>query len=237
MPIVTPTPAQPLPTPPTTSDPSSFDARADATLLAQQVMVPQVNQLAEDTYTNALYAQDAAGASEVSALAAATRAQEAAEHQLEALNAVESAWAASGALPWVSGATYAQGDVVWSLIDFLAYRRRIAGAGTVDPSADPDNWAPINSVNKKLFVVSSGSAAASKFIWHVLAVTSTLTLPSSPLTGDWIGVQNSSGLTASVIARNGQKIMSKDEDLTVNARNVSFVLLYVSPAIGWVFAS
>lgn len=42
---------------------------------------------------------------------------------------------------WVSGATYAIGDVSWSLIDHLSYRRKTAGAGTTDPSNDPTNWA------------------------------------------------------------------------------------------------
>lgn len=54
MTIVVPTPADLLPTPPTTADPAAFDSRMDATLFAQvKAMVPQVNQLAQDTYTNA----------------------------------------------------------------------------------------------------------------------------------------------------------------------------------------
>lgn len=72
MTIVVPTPADLLPTPPTTADPASFDARMDATLLAQQAMVPQVNQLAQDTYTNAQDASASATAASGSASAAAT---------------------------------------------------------------------------------------------------------------------------------------------------------------------
>ena len=41
---------------------------------------------------------------------------------------------------WISGTTYAIGDVTWSPTDFQAYRRKTAGAGTTDPSADPANW-------------------------------------------------------------------------------------------------
>ncbi len=41
---------------------------------------------------------------------------------------------------WISGTTYAVGDVTWSPADFQAYRRKTAGAGTTDPSADTTNW-------------------------------------------------------------------------------------------------
>lgn len=41
---------------------------------------------------------------------------------------------------WISGTTYAIGDVTWSPADFQAYRRKTAGAGTTDPSADTTNW-------------------------------------------------------------------------------------------------
>lgn len=41
---------------------------------------------------------------------------------------------------WISGTTYAIGDVTWSPADFQAYRRKTAGAGTTDPSADVTNW-------------------------------------------------------------------------------------------------
>jgi len=43
---------------------------------------------------------------------------------------------------WVSGSTYAYGDVAWSPIDYQDYVRIVAGAGTTDPSADPVNWQP-----------------------------------------------------------------------------------------------
>lgn len=44
---------------------------------------------------------------------------------------------------WISGTTYAQGDVVWSPTDFKTYRRKTNGAGTTDPSADLTNWAQV----------------------------------------------------------------------------------------------
>jgi len=48
-----------------------------------------------------------------------------------------------GAILWVSGTTYTEGQVVWSPATFLSYRRKITGAGTTDPSADGTNYALI----------------------------------------------------------------------------------------------
>ena len=58
---------------------------------------------------------------------------------------LNAAIATVGATKWVSGTTYAIGDVRWSPIDYLAYRRKTAGAGTSDPSADAANWAAQSS--------------------------------------------------------------------------------------------
>jgi len=62
-----------------------------------------------------------------------------AANQLDAAVAV--AVGAAGAIAWVSGTTYAVGNVRYSPINFLAYRRKTAGAGTTDPSLDTTNWA------------------------------------------------------------------------------------------------
>ena len=52
---------------------------------------------------------------------------------------------ASNASAWVSGTTYALGDVVYSPVDYQSYRRIVAGAGTTDPSADATNWTKISA--------------------------------------------------------------------------------------------
>lgn len=41
---------------------------------------------------------------------------------------------------WVSGTPYTAGQVRYSPVDFLSYRRKTDGAGTTDPSQDPTNW-------------------------------------------------------------------------------------------------
>lgn len=52
-----------------------------------------------------------------------------------------SAATAAGAVAWVSGTTYAEGDVRYDTTDFLTYRRKTAGAGTTRPGLDSTNWA------------------------------------------------------------------------------------------------
>ena len=48
---------------------------------------------------------------------------------------------------WVSGTTYAIGDVVYSPTDYLNYRRITNGAGTTDPVSDTTNWLLITSTS------------------------------------------------------------------------------------------
>ena len=111
----------PLPDPPLRSDgPGTFADKGDTFLAALPAFVTEANALTENVNTK-----------EASAVAAAASAA-----------ASQSAAAAfSGAVKWITGTTYAEGDVRWSPINSQSYRRKITGAGTTDPSADPTNWA------------------------------------------------------------------------------------------------
>lgn len=60
---------------------------------------------------------------------------------------------------WVSGATYAKGVAAWSPINLQTYRRIVAGAGTIDPSLDPTNWANISRSASAYLKVSDRKAA------------------------------------------------------------------------------
>lgn len=117
---VNPGPIDTAPDVPSRSDRATFVAKSEDWRDWEKVAFPQVSQAAEDTYTNALEAATKATEAAASATAAAS---------------------ASGATVWVSGTTYAIGDVRWSPITYRAYRRKTAGAGTTDPSADSTNWA------------------------------------------------------------------------------------------------
>jgi len=114
-----------LPTAPSRSRPLTFADEGDAFMAA---LVPFGAQL------NA--AEININAKEASAVAAAAAAA-----------ASETAAASSSnATVWVSGTTYAIGNVRWSPTNFQAYRRKTAGAGTTDPSLDSTNWAYVSTV-------------------------------------------------------------------------------------------
>jgi hypothetical protein len=112
-----------LPQPPTRSDPVNFNSRADAFLSALPTFATEANELQADVNAKQT--------------AAATSATNAAAAELAAN-------AAANVTAWVSGTTYAVGNVRYSPITFLSYRRKTAGAGTTDPSADSTNWQLIN---------------------------------------------------------------------------------------------
>jgi hypothetical protein len=141
MTIVVPTPADLLPTPPTTADPASFDSRMDATLLAQQAMVPQVNQLAQDTYTNAQDASASATAASGSASAAAISASSA----LSSKNTAEAAGTAA----------------VQAFDDF---DRRYLGAKASAPTLDNDGN-PLQS-GALFFLIGTGMRAWTGAAWE-----------------------------------------------------------------------
>lgn len=63
--------------------------------------------------------------------------------------------AGTGAQVWVSGTTYAQHDVRYSPATLQSYRRKTAGSGTTDPSADPANWTLLGASPSAAAVISA----------------------------------------------------------------------------------
>lgn len=118
-----------LPTPPTRNDPINFADRGDLFMAALPVFVTEVNALEVNVMQK-----------EVDAAASAAAALLSEQHALASENAANSL---TNVVLWVSGTTYAQGVCVWSPTNFLTYRRKVAGAGTTDPSSDSTNWAQV----------------------------------------------------------------------------------------------
>ena len=125
MPITT------LPTAPSAQRPSTFATEMDAFNAALV------------TFADELVTYEDSSAQTV--VLTARHVTEAATKALEAQNAAISASDAArdaGAVVWVTGLTYAAGDVRYSPITYMTYRRKTTGAGSTDPSADTTNWAP-----------------------------------------------------------------------------------------------
>ncbi len=116
-----------LPTPvPQRSDPVNFAARADAFLTALPTFGTECNALQADVNAKQT--------------AAATSATNAATSETNAAASATAAGVSSQVVAWVSGTTYAVGNVRYSPANFRTYRRITAGAGTTDPGSDSANW-------------------------------------------------------------------------------------------------
>lgn len=123
-------PITPLPTAPSpTDDRAAFSTKAFAHVAALEDFVTEANALAATVTALEIEAEDHADDADAARIAAEAAA-------------VQAAFAA-GVTKWVSGTTYAQGAQVWSPANYVTYRRKVAGAGTTDPSLDSTNWEPI----------------------------------------------------------------------------------------------
>jgi hypothetical protein len=112
-------PITPLPTPPSRADSANFASRADSFLAALPTFATEANATATEVNGYSTSASNSAAAATAASAAAVS---------------------ATNITQWISGTTYALGVVVWSPVNQLAYRRKVAGAGTTDPSADSTNW-------------------------------------------------------------------------------------------------
>jgi len=174
-----PTPITPYATPPSTLDPANFDARADAKVADDAAKVTEYNALASNVYDNAVEAA-------ASATTALGYRDTALIYRDAAVASATSAAASAGASIWVSGTTYAIGDARWSPADGRVYRRKTAGAGTTDPTADPTNWAPIAPNGLQLVILSgtTGTVNANTDTCFTNAAACAATVPTSLAIGD-----------------------------------------------------
>ena len=78
------------------------------------------------------------------------------------------------------------------------------------------------------------AAAGRAYIVTASSGVVTMTLPATPSNGDSIKLANMDD-RATIIARNGERIMGRAEDMTLNVEQVSFELMYESSTnMGWV---
>ena len=212
-----------LPTPPQTSDPSTFDARADALVAALPTLVTETNAVADNVYDNAV---DAAS----NATAAASSANNAASSAATAV-------AAAGATIWISGTTYAIGDVRYSPANQKIYRRKTAGAGTTDPSADSTNWGIVSTDPQ--WVTKTGNytaVAGDALLIDTTSAAITITLPATPAANDVVRFADYAGTWGTnkvTLGRNGLKIMGLSEDYDITTSNLNGVMTYIDSVQGW----
>jgi len=212
-----------LPTPPSRLDPTNFRDRADAFLLALPTFQTEANALAVDA--------DADAASAAASQSAAAASQSAAQ-----ASAAFSA-ATAGVTQWISGTAYAEGVVVWSLVNHQSYRCTSATSGTTDPSGDGAHWTRIG-VEAEWAVKSAAytALAGDRLLADTSSAAWTLTLPASAALGDQISIADHAGTFGGAnltVARNGLNIMGLAEDMTVSTPHAAFTLVYSGATYGW----
>ena len=107
------------------------------------------------------------------------------------------------------------------------------GAITGVNSVNGQTGAVAISTSYSVSVISSDTTAVANTL-YVLTATLTLTLPASPNAGDSVKISNRSGVATATIARNGEKIMGVESDLTLDKLNSGFEMIYSGSAEGWV---
>lgn len=117
----------PEPAPQRGQDRTTFTNSANALVAALPTMVSEINTTTTNIDNAATQVEEDAN----QASADASRAE----------NAAEAAEQASNVTAWASGSDYVQGNVVYSLVNFLTYRAKVnITNSTTDPSADSTNW-------------------------------------------------------------------------------------------------
>jgi hypothetical protein len=69
---------------------------------------------------------------------------------------------------------------------------------------------------------------------YIMTAAYTLTLPGSPVAGQWVGLVDRSGATGSTVARNDSNIMGLAENFTVDIANFAVTFVYADATRGWV---
>lgn len=198
-----------LPDPPSRTDPTNFRSRADALLGALPTFVTEANLLALEAQGNADAAQSSAAVAQ----------------------------SAASVTKWVSGTSYTQGQVAWSPVDFQSYRRKVAGAGTTDPSADGANWALLPA--ERAWAIKSGAYTAvpgDRLQCDTTSAPFTVTAPSSPSAGQSFTVSDYArkfALNNLTVARNGSNVEGVAEDYICDLAGETRTFVFIDATKGW----
>lgn len=145
--------------------------------------------------------------------------------------AVQSGLVAS---PWVSGTTYPLGTRVYSTSNWNLYVRKIAGAGTTDPSADTTNWQNLTIRGLPVVVVTAATVAATWGVHYVMTNTgkSTVTLPATANASDMLAITWANARGDNEYAPNGLKLLGQTDTVAEDAVGVSVHIVYTGATYG-----
>lgn len=134
------------------------------------------------------------------------------------------------------GYTGSQGDIGYTgSLGGLGYTGSIGYTGSKGDIGYTGSMGAYQYFSYPISIVSTTSQAANTDYHYVLANTSstTVTLPSTPASGDLVWVTVANGRTDNVIARNGKNIQGLAEDLILDSISASVMLRYVDSTVMW----
>ena len=105
--------------------------------------------------------------------------------------------------------------------------------GNAVTSVNGSTGAVVVDTKPTVSVINTNTTATANKV-YVLTASLTLTLPSSPSSGDSIKISNRSGAETCILGRNGSKILGTSEDLTLDKASASFELIYADANNGWI---
>ena len=102
------------------------------------------------------------------------------------------------------------------------------GGSTTDPLSGGGG-------NYTIDVINSNTVGQKNYLYVLIGGSAiTLTMPSSPSSGDSIKVVNLTTVTTCVIAQGGSPIMGVGQDMILNNNKANFELVYTDVTYGWV---
>lgn len=232
MSVTIPPTIDPAPDKPVRGDRATFSNKVDAFVTWEISLVTQLSALATNVYNNAVAAWEAVTAAFNSANASASSASDAAA-------SAAAAALSTNVTKWAPG-TFAEGQCVWSPIDYQNYRCINAGVRNTDPANDATNWANLSAPTawKNVSASTYAASAYEKLLIDTSLNNVTVTLPTVGLVSGKTCVEYADYARNFAVKKvtfdgGAVKIEGRSETMDVALKGFSGKLLYVDSTKGW----
>ncbi len=101
-------------------------------------------------------------------------------------------------------------------------------------------WHPVGNYERVSISSNTAAVANRHYLVNTIAGPVTLTLPATPITGDYIRIQDVAGTFGSnnlTINNNSNRIMRQLDTMTISTSGASFALIYHDATAGWLVES